>query len=41
MVMCVVGAMRAGSHGSEIASEVQNLCVCGTYQRIKLAVTTL
>jgi isoquinoline 1-oxidoreductase alpha subunit len=33
----VAGAMRAGHHGSQIANEVQNVCVCGTYQRIKQA----
>jgi aerobic-type carbon monoxide dehydrogenase small subunit (CoxS/CutS family) len=41
MLMSVAGAMQAGHHGSSIASEVQNLCVCGTYQRIKQAVTGL
>ena len=41
MLMSVASAMKNGSHGSEILSEVQNLCVCGTYQRIKDAVTTL
>jgi isoquinoline 1-oxidoreductase alpha subunit len=41
MLMSVAGAMKAGHHGSEIASEVKNLCVCGTYQRIKQAVSTL
>ena len=41
MLMSVAGAMKAGHHGSEIASEVNNLCVCGTYQRIKQAVSTL
>ncbi len=41
MLMAVACAMKAGHHGSEIASEVQNLCVCGTYQRIKTAVATL
>jgi isoquinoline 1-oxidoreductase alpha subunit len=41
MIMCVAGAMNAGHHGSDIASEVQNLCVCGTYQRIKNAVAKL
>ena len=41
MLMSVACAMKAGHHGSEIASEVQNLCVCGTYQRIKTAVATL
>ncbi|MEO3691004.1 (2Fe-2S)-binding protein [Roseateles paludis] len=41
MLMSVAGAMKAGHHGSEIASEVNNLCVCGTYQRIKQAVAGL
>jgi aerobic-type carbon monoxide dehydrogenase small subunit (CoxS/CutS family) len=41
MIMCVAGAMNAGHHGSSIASEVPNLCVCGTYQRIKSAVAKL
>jgi aerobic-type carbon monoxide dehydrogenase small subunit (CoxS/CutS family) len=37
MLMAVAGAMRAGHHGSEIAKEISNVCVCGTYQRIKQA----
>ena len=41
MLMTVAGAMNAGHHGSEIASEVQNLCVCGTYPRIKQALSKL
>lgn len=41
MLMCVAGAMNAGHHGSEIASELKNLCVCGTYQRIKQAIAGL
>ncbi len=41
MLMSVVCAMKAGHRGSEIASEVKNLCVCGTYQRIKQAINTL
>src|SRR5712671_3573633 len=41
MLMAVAAAMKAGHHGSEITSEVQNLCVCGTYQRIKDAASTL
>ena len=41
MLMSVAGAMQAGHHGSEIANEVSNLCVCGTYQRIKTAVVGL
>ena len=41
MLMSVACAMKAGKHGAEIASEVKNLCVCGTYQRVKQAVATL
>jgi isoquinoline 1-oxidoreductase subunit alpha len=38
MIMSVAGAMQAGHYGKEILSEVKNLCVCGTYQRIRDAV---
>lgn len=41
MIMTVAGALKAGHHGREIQSEVRNLCVCGTYQRIKQAVSAL
>lgn len=41
MLMSVAGAMNAGHHGSEIAPEVRNLCVCGTYSRIKTAIAGL
>jgi isoquinoline 1-oxidoreductase alpha subunit len=41
MLMSVACAMKAGHHGSAIASEVNNLCVCGTYPRIKTAVAAL
>lgn len=41
MIMCVAGAMNAGHHGKAIESELQNLCVCGTYPRIKQAVAKL
>ena len=41
MVMSVACAMRAGHHGKEIESEVKNVCVCGTYQRVKQAVQAL
>ncbi len=37
MLMAVAGAMNAGHRGSEIANEISNVCVCGTYQRIKQA----
>ncbi len=41
MLMSVACAMRAGHHGKEITSEVKNLCVCGTYQRVRDAVAGL
>ncbi|MCU1293885.1 MAG: (2Fe-2S)-binding protein [Bryobacterales bacterium] len=41
MIMSAAGAIQAGHHGSEIISELNNLCVCGTYQRIRQAVTNL
>jgi len=41
VLMSVSCAMNAGHHGSEILSEVGNLCVCGTYQRMKQAVAKL
>ncbi len=41
VLMSTVGAMKANHHGAEIAPELNNLCVCGTYARIKEAVQTL
>ena len=41
MLMAAVGAMKAGHHGSEIKSEMNNICVCGTYPRISKAVLGL
>jgi isoquinoline 1-oxidoreductase alpha subunit len=41
MLMCTAAAMQAGHHGSEILSELNHLCVCGTYGRIKTAVSQL
>ena len=42
MLMCCAGAMQAGHTGAnEILSEVKNLCVCGTYQRVREAVQSL
>ena len=41
MLTACVGAMKAGHHGSEIIPELQNVCICGTYQRIKTAVSGL
>jgi isoquinoline 1-oxidoreductase alpha subunit len=41
MIMTVAGAMNAGHRGTEVLSEVKNLCVCGTYQRIRQAAAML
>jgi len=41
MLMSCVGAMKGGHQGAEIASEMENLCACGTYQRIRAAVKSL
>jgi isoquinoline 1-oxidoreductase alpha subunit len=41
MLMAVAGAMKAGHHGSSIVGELSNICVCGTYPRIKQAVVGL
>ncbi|MEO8137718.1 MAG: (2Fe-2S)-binding protein [Betaproteobacteria bacterium] len=41
MLMACTGAMKAGHHGSEIVPELGNVCICGTYQRIKAAVSGL
>ncbi len=41
MLMSVAAALKAGHKGKDIANEIQNVCVCGTYQRIKQAVSTL
>jgi isoquinoline 1-oxidoreductase subunit alpha len=41
MLMSVSAAMAAGHHGAEIANEISNVCVCGTYQRIKTALVGL
>lgn len=41
MLMACVGSMKAGHHGSEIASDMKHVCACGTYQRIRTAIKTL
>ena len=41
MLMATAAALKAGHHGSEIASEIKNICVCGTYPRVKQAVAGL
>ena len=41
MIMAAEAKRREGAPGSEIANELHNLCVCGTYQRIRKALGTL
>jgi isoquinoline 1-oxidoreductase subunit alpha len=41
MLTACTGAMKAGHHGSEIASEMPHLCACGTYPRIRNAIQSL
>lgn len=41
MVSVVTGSVKAGRHGKEIESDVTHVCVCGTYKRIKDAVSGL
>ena len=40
-LMATVAAMKAGHHGSDIAGELSNICLCGTYPRIAKAISTL
>ena len=40
-LMCAAGALAAGNHGAAIVPFLQNVCICGTYQRILQAVATL
>ena len=41
MIMCAEAKRREGAPGNEIVNEMQNLCVCGTYQRIRKALGTV
>jgi isoquinoline 1-oxidoreductase alpha subunit len=41
MLMACVGSMKAGHHGTEIASDMTHLCACGTYQRVRTAIKSL
>lgn len=40
-LMAVAGQMLAGNHGANIAAQLYNVCICGTYSRILQAVDTL
>lgn len=41
MLMAATGAVKAGHHGQEVANEIGNICVCGTYGRVKSACSSL
>lgn len=41
MIMSAAASIQAGHHGTEILSDLKNICVCGTYDRIKKAVAKL
>lgn len=41
MLMAAEARRRAGAPGSEVANELGNLCVCGTYLRIRNALKSL
>ena len=41
MLMSAAGAMNAGQRGTSIFNEISNVCVCGTYQRIREAVSSI
>jgi isoquinoline 1-oxidoreductase alpha subunit len=41
MLMACTGSMKAGHHGKEIASDLNHICACGTYQRIRTAIQSL
>lgn len=40
VIMTVAGQMKGGKRGTEALAETKNLCVCGTYQRMKDAAKT-
>jgi isoquinoline 1-oxidoreductase alpha subunit len=41
MLIATTAAMKGNHHGTEIASELNHICVCGTYARINKAVQGL
>jgi isoquinoline 1-oxidoreductase alpha subunit len=41
MMVAATGALKDGHRGAEIANEIENICMCGTYARIKTAVQGL
>lgn len=41
MQMVTAGSMKAGRHGKNIEADLTHVCVCGTYSRIRNAVSGL
>jgi isoquinoline 1-oxidoreductase alpha subunit len=41
MMMAATASIKAGNHGSSIAGDINNLCACGSYQRIRNAIRSL
>jgi isoquinoline 1-oxidoreductase subunit alpha len=40
-IMSCAAQLLAGNHGANIAAQMHNVCICGTYPRITQAVDTL
>jgi isoquinoline 1-oxidoreductase alpha subunit len=40
-IITCAAAMLAGNHGANIAAQMHNVCICGTYPRILQSVDTL
>lgn len=41
MMMACTGSIKAGHHGNEIASDLNHICMCGTYSRIRTSIQSL
>ena len=41
VIMAAAGAMRAGASGAEAVNEIDNVSICGTYQRMREALNGL
>lgn len=41
VIMAAAGAVRAGASGPQAVNEVQNICICGTYQRMRDALNSI
>ncbi len=41
MMMACTGSVKAGHHGNEIASDLNHICMCGTYSRIRTSIQSL